>query len=68
MSDKPVLSLGIRRNDDGTWSVLENTRAGKRLVKAGFASYADAKDFCDAKQSLAVGRVPEAGIDFGRRG
>ncbi len=59
MSDKPVLSLGIRRNDDGTWSVLENTRAGKRLVKAGFASYADSKDFCDAKQ-LAAGRIPEA--------
>jgi hypothetical protein len=60
MSNKLILSLEIHRNDDGTWSVLENTRSGKRLVKAGFTSHADAKDFCDAKQPLAAGRISEA--------
>jgi hypothetical protein len=63
MSNKLVLSLEIRRNDDGTWSVIENTRSGKRVVKAGFTSHADhadAKNFCDAKQPLAAGRVSQA--------
>jgi hypothetical protein len=53
MSDKPVLSLQIRRNPDGTFSVVD-TCAGIRLVKAGFTSYADAKQFCDAERLLAA--------------
>jgi hypothetical protein len=58
MSNK-LVSLEIRRNDDGNWSVIENTRSGKRLVKAGFRSYADAKQFCDAEQLLAAVDVQE---------
>jgi hypothetical protein len=58
MSSKPVLSLQIRRNPDGTFSVAD-THAGRRLVRAGFRSYADAKQFCDAEQLLAVVDVQE---------
>jgi hypothetical protein len=53
MSDKPFLSLQIRRNPDGTFWVVD-THAGRRLVKAGFRSYADAKQFCDAERLSAA--------------
>jgi hypothetical protein len=46
MIDKPVQSLMIHRNDDGTWSVLER-REGIRLIKAGFTSHAEAKQWCE---------------------
>ena len=39
-------SLAIRRNNDGTYSVID-TRVGIRLVKAGFQSHNEAKEWCD---------------------
>jgi hypothetical protein len=44
MRDKPDPSLRIRRNYDGTFSVID-TREGIRLLKAGFTSYAGAKQW-----------------------
>ena len=49
MSDKPVPLLAIRRNPDGTWSVL-NKRKGIRLVKAGFTSHAEAEQWCEERR------------------
>jgi hypothetical protein len=46
MKDEPIPSLTIRRNNDGSYSVLD-TRVGIRLVKAGFKSHAEAQQWCD---------------------
>jgi hypothetical protein len=46
MNDQHTPSLAIRRNNDGSYSVI-NTRVGIRLVKAGFRSHDEAKEWCD---------------------
>ena len=43
---KPTPILAIRRNNDGTYSVID-TRAGIRLVKSGFKSHDEAKQWCE---------------------
>ena len=51
MSNKPVpfsTNHRIHRNDDGTWSVL-CTRP-LRLVKPGFTSHAEAKQWCEEQR------------------
>jgi hypothetical protein len=45
MNDRHTPSLAIRRNNDGSYSVID-TRAGIRLVKAGFQSHNEAKEWC----------------------
>jgi hypothetical protein len=46
MNDRHTLSLAIRRKNDGSYSVID-TRVGIRLVKAGFQSHNEAKEWCD---------------------
>ena len=46
MNDRGRPSLTIRRNNDGSYSVID-TRVGIRLVKAGFQSHNEAKEWCD---------------------
>jgi hypothetical protein len=46
MTDKPIPFFAIHRNNDGTWSVLDK-RAGIRLLKAGFTSHAEAKQWVE---------------------
>jgi hypothetical protein len=46
MNNWRTLELAIRRNNDGSYSVID-TRVGIRLVKAGFQSHNEAKEWCD---------------------
>jgi hypothetical protein len=50
MNDRHKPSLAIRRNNDGGYSVIDHTRVGIRLVKAGFQSHDEAKKWCDSRQ------------------
>jgi hypothetical protein len=46
MNDELAPLLATRRNDDGTYSVVD-ARLGWRLIKAGFKSHNEAKQWCD---------------------
>jgi hypothetical protein len=62
MIDKRTPFFAIRRNNDGTYSILD-TREGIRLIKAGLRSHDEAKQWCD-HWHLQHGTMKHGGVKY----